>query len=105
MEEALAKVIDHVRHISADLDETRKTVFALASALTNQPRIDRVLLSQDFVTELRSCKVNLNEPSNPLAALLMTLQTPREKIPGQSIGEQRLWPIPAPDERDPDQEP
>ena len=82
---ATAEILDFLKIIVEQQNETRQTIFALVAALTNQPSLDRTRLSQDFVTSLRQCEANLESPSKELQALLTLLQATTELTPQLSI--------------------
>lgn len=70
--------------------ECRQTVFALVSALGNQPALDRARLSQDFLTAARLSGATLEPPSAEMRALLTVLQAKTEHSPQLSIAERLL---------------
>lgn len=81
---------DAINLLSAQIIECRQTVFALASALGNQPALDRPRLAQDFLTSLRLANASLDPPSAEIAALLTALQAKTELSPQLTIAERLI---------------
>ena len=70
--------------------ELQRMVFALATALTNQPGIDRPRLSQDFVTAFRAGGGDPDRADGFSKAVLTVLRTPQERNHSLSLGEKLL---------------